>query len=587
MKRTNNGWLAAVAALAVLGCWHLGEVREGMLNCGDTWLSDNYLLLLAAALAGSGLCGWLFLRDARRGTWASGSGGSQGPSQNALAVRLARLGRRLKNHEWELTDLYPLTGIFLGMLYLMVLPPLSAPDEISHYISAYQLSSHMLGQPANSEDGHVLVRARDWVLEDVHADYAYEEENGYLIKKRQEGEDASVVLGSPLVEETYRILREMSQGRGRQALPGGEKADGEEMMAASAYPPVRTTPAAYIPQALGIALARVLGLDSLWLAYLGRFCNLLFFVAVTWLAMKRLPVGREVLFGVTLLPMTLHLSASFSYDAWIMAWIFYFTACCLHLAYKAERVKVQDVAALALIMALVGPCKIVYAVFMGLCLLIPVKKFGGWQKWFLSACCVLGAWMLVMFLVNGQTVSDYVTPETENYISWAEETGYSLGTLRDQPWRCLRLFVNTIAWQAEQYHLSMVGAYLGNLDPVLDVPYLLVVLFTACLLLLSLRKPGETLVLTGVKRLWIWFLCLSCIGAIMLSMLLAWTPIGSKVISGVQGRYFLPFLPVLLMALKNDALVLTRERNRKILYLMCCTDVYVALRLYSIVSMRL
>ena len=73
----------------------------------------------------------------------------------------------------------------------------------------------------------------------------------------------------------------------------------------------------------------------------------------------------------------------------------------------------------------------------------------------------------------------------------------------------------------------------------------------------------------------------------MLSMLLAWTPIGSKVISGVQGRYFLPFLPVLLMALKNDALVLTRERNRKILYLMCCTDVYVALRLYSIVSMRL
>ena len=131
-----------------------------------------------------------------------------------------------------------------------------------------------------------------------------------------------------------------------------------------------------------------------------------------------------------------------------MAWIFYFTACCLHLAYKAERVKVQDVAALALIMALVGPCKIVYAVFMGLCLLIPVKKFGGWQKWFLSACCVLGAWMLVMFLVNGQTVSDYVTPETENYISWAEETGYSLGTLRDQPWRCLRLFVNTIAWQS-------------------------------------------------------------------------------------------------------------------------------------------
>ena len=67
-----------------------------------------------------------------------------------------------------LEEIYPLAGLLLGLLYLFVLPPLSGPDEISHYISAYQLSSHMLGQPANSEDGHVLVRAQDWFLEDIY-----------------------------------------------------------------------------------------------------------------------------------------------------------------------------------------------------------------------------------------------------------------------------------------------------------------------------------------------------------------------------------------------------------------------------------
>ena len=61
----------------------------------------------------------------------------------------------------------------------------------------------------------------------------------------------------------------------------------------------------------------------------------------------------------------------------------------------------------------------------------------------------------------------------------------------------------------------------------------------------------------------------------------------SPVISGVQGRYFLPFLPVLLMAVKNRRLILTKDGNRSILYLMCCANGYVLLRLYATVALRL
>ena len=422
-------------------------------------------------------------------------------------------------------------------------------------------------------------------MEDIYGDYEYEVKDRYLTKKEQEDQKEAVVLGRPLKEAVYRLIHEKL----RENAPGEIQLEREALgeMAVSPYPPVVTTPAAYFPQALGVSLARILKLNSLWLAYMGRICNLLFFVAVTWLAMKRLPFGKEILFGAAVLPMTLHLSASFSYDVWIMAWIFYFTSYCLYLAYDANQVKIKDVAVLALVMALVGPCKMVYGVFMGLCLLIPVRKFGGWRNWLLSAGCVLGAWALVMVVINGQTVSTYVSPETENYIVWAEETGYTLGTLLHQPYQTLRIFFNTIMWQAEQYHLTMIGAYLGNLDPVLDVPYVLVMAFTAGLLYLAFRKPGEILVFTGGKRLWVWALCLSCIGATMLSMLLAWTPQGSQVISGVQGRYFLPFLPVLLMSFKNDTLILTRDGNRKVLYGMCCGAGYAALRIFAVVSMRL
>lgn len=549
MKKKTFSWLMGTIFLAALGWWHLNDVRLGVLECGDTWLVRDYLLLLAVALAGTALCGWLLL-------------GEQ------------------KKRPVKLEEIYFLAGTFLGVLYLLVLPPLSAPDEVSHYISAYQLSSHMLGQPSNSEDGHVLVRAKDWFLEDVYGEYVYDATENYLVRQElRDGSDEGTVIGEPLVEETYRLIHD--------TLQNGQVNGDMEGLAVSPYPPVVTTPAAFFPQAVGISLARLLKLDSLWLVYLGRIANLLFFVLMVGLAMKRLPFGKEVLFGVALLPMTLHLSASLSYDVWIMAWIFYFTACCLQLAFVADRVRGIDVAVLAAAMALAGPCKMIYAIFMGLCLLIPVRKFGSWKKWLLSGICVLGAWILVMVLVNRQTVSMYMLPETENIISWAEEPGYSPGTFRHQTLKCLQLIFNTIVWQGEHYHLTMIGAYLGNLDPVLDVPYVLVMLFTGCLISLSLRKPGEQLIMTKRSRLWIWVLCLGCAGAAMLSMMLAWTPLSAKVIQGVQGRYFLPFLPVLLMSLKNDTLVLTYERNRKTLYIMCCTNAYILLRLYGIVSMRL
>ena len=107
------------------------------------------------------------------------------------------------------------------------------------------------------------------------------------------------------------------------------------------------------------------------------------------------------------------------------------------------------------------------------------------------------------------------------------------------------------------------------------------------LLGLAFKKPGESARISGGCRVWVFTVCAGCMAAAMLSMLIAWTPLSSRVISGVQGRYFLPFLPVLLMALKNDIVILTKDKNRSILYLMCCLNGYVLLRLFSVVSMRI
>lgn len=283
--------------------------------------------------------------------------------------------------------------------------------------------------------------------------------------------------------------------------------------------------------------------------------------------------------------MTLHLAASFSYDVMIIALSGYFSAVCLDLAYKAEHVEVRDVAVLALVMAVMGPCKMVYGVIAGFCLLIPVRKFGGWGKWSLSAASVLGAFAAAMAVVNHRTVSLY-TQADQGYVAWAGETGYTFGQLLHSPLLVLKMCYNTLAWQGEQLYSGMIGGALGNMDAVLNTPYAVILGLTAILVMLALRKPGESIFIQWKGRLWIWFLCLVCLGALMFSMLLAWTPVSSNVINGVQGRYLLPLLPMFLLSLKNDKVVRTDWDDRGLLFAMSAMDIYVVLRLFSLVCLR-
>lgn len=526
-------WLGTSGAVMVLGLWHLLDVRAGVLETGDRFLYGWYGCLMIFALLVLAAVGYLFL------------------------VR----------RECRLERAFAAASMGIGLLYMVVLPPLSAPDEISHFISSYQLSSYMMGKTARAKDERVFIRAQDAFIEDL---------TGVMSEENMGNPDnvTAVVLGQKLEESTYRTIRER-----------GLKSTGEDGVVMSYQMPVRTTPLAYAPQALGITLGRLIGLGGLGLLFLGRLLNLMFFTAMGCLTIRRMPFGREVAAGVALLPMTMHLAASFSYDVMIMALSGYFTAVCLYLAYKADRVRVRDVVSLALVMAVMGPCKMVYGVIAGFCLLIPVKKFGGWGKWTLSAASVLGAFAAAMVLVNHRTVSLY-TQADQGYVAWAEETGYTFAQLFHSPLLVLKMCYNTLAWQGEQLYSGMIGGALGNMDAVLNTPYVVVLGLTAILVILALRKPGESIFIRWKARLWIWFLCLVCLGALMFSMLLAWTPVSSNVINGVQGRYLLPLLPVFLLSIKNDKVVRTDWDDRGLLFGMAAMDIYVILRIFSLVCLR-
>src|SRR5262249_11503532 len=70
----------------------------------------------------------------------------------------------------------------------------------------------------------------------------------------------------------------------------------------------------YLPQGVGIALARPAGFGPLGVFYAGRLANLLLAGLFVFAAVRTIPVFKVVLGTVTLLPMTVHQFASLSPD---------------------------------------------------------------------------------------------------------------------------------------------------------------------------------------------------------------------------------------------------------------------------------
>ena len=537
-----SGPMMAALLVAGLGGWHFLETRRGAAASGDFWLCDMYIGLFAAAGIFLALFGVLFLL----------------PDGIGLSLKLASWWKKVR---MECCALFAV--LFLGSMYMVVLPPLSAPDEIAHFASAYAISNQMLGMERTDEYGFVLIRKEDEFLQNV---------------EMVSGDEARTSLGRTLTEDTLQKIVD-------RATPLFVS-DEQKVMISSVNGQNHTTPVSYLAPAVGITLGRLLGVNCIVLAFMGRFSNLLFYAAMVYWAVKVLPFGKMVLFGVSGLPMALHLAASYSYDAFLMGMCFFFGSYCLYLAYAKPEVSWKDVLLLAVLAAAFGPCKMVYAVMMGFALLIPVKKFGNWKKWAISAAAVLAAFGAAMILVNRATITNYAV-STDTYVEWAAEPAYSFNWVIHNPVGFARVMYDSLVHLGDEWTLQLFGSNLGNLDPVLSVPFVVVLGMAVCLVILSFRNAGEALYMKGCQKFWICLLAFGCLLGLMGAMLIAWTPLSSPVVEGVQGRYLLPVIPFVFMCLKNDKVVRTVGRDEALVFYMCAMDCYVVLRLFSIVSLRL
>ena len=486
-------------------------------------------------------------------------------------------------------------GLACGLAFVRVTPALTAPDEYTHLAAAYEQASRWNGQTAADENGRLLVRACDAPYFGTRTGdigiFAYKQAEA-VIEQAQRSEPAD-----PLT-----VVSEAKAGQGSGS---------------------------YLPQALGIWLARARGADFYTMLRTGRICNLLLYLALAALAVALAPAGvRGLLACVAVLPMPLQLAGSLSPDASVLGTVFCYTALCLRLCGK--KAALWEKLLLVVLGGIVGPAKAIYLPVVLLCFVIPADNLAGPQEYvrgpfglrvcsgrlIQAATLVLagGLWLTANLgalayaardvsraaLAAGAAALAVMLVLVLRLYAWARTDARRLRRLRrglaaaaaaavlggvfalsrmgggldpdqllmtnpngDSIWTfslgyicrnlpaTAKLLLRTIPEQGALWLQGVLGTTLG--EPIvyrLDVSWLLGVGLVLALLAAALPVQGEQPPL-GRRAAWGMVGIILCVVAASLVVALNWTPINYQTLFGLQGRYWLPVLPLALVLCKR------------------------------------
>ena len=407
------------------------------------------------------------------------------------------------------------------LTFVFAIPPMSSPDEGHHFLSSYWLSDIVMGDASINDGSNFPVRS------DVVDMY----------------EGSSMAIGASQydrVTDSFRLLAD-SPSKEQVTLFGFNF--GSENIVAK------------IPSVLGIVIARIMNLGAYPLFYIGRLCSAFFFVACAVIAVSITPVGKAVFMGVSLLPMTLQLAGSYSYDCGIISFSLLLSAVLLHAILSEERMGAAEMASLVILAAIVTPFKVVYAPILLLLFLIPRRRFGSKKAAFLFRFAVVFAAICSLVLIRFASLASLVGTGADDLLDHrGAEVGtfYSLEDLLSDPMRTAAIFVRTLFDMGDFYVESMIGSLPGWLQENLRAPNLLIYAYLVCLLFSVQKTPADNMEIPKRLKLCIVVALFLTYLGVSLSMFIGWTFVTEVVIQGVQGRYFLPVLPLGLLVFRSE-----------------------------------
>jgi uncharacterized membrane protein len=471
-----------------------------------------------------------------------------------MAGYLKRIILYLKEVYSSPTKFFVIVTALFGSLFLLITPPLQAPDEQSHFVQAYRVSEGRLSVGSIAGNYPISIsKTLKTVLYDT--DIRFDSNQKYDLHRTKAA--LNIHLDESKREETKEL-------------------------AGTSYSPV-----VYLPQAIMIALGRGLDLSPILLIYLARLGNLIAWTLIVYLAIRLLPVGKWSMAAIAVLPMAAFQAAVVTTDSLSMGILFVYVAFVVRLVVQRHLVTNRQYVLLAIVATALAFTKLIMVVFLPIALLLIFRKRTTKTEpfnWRAAAklllviivpVLLLGSWMLLNKNESALQVPDGVNAaqQTKLMFTAPQKFSFALWNTYFYPW-------------SDSIVRSVIGTF-GWMDTPMSLLFVVAGYFSIAAALLANR--GDDLLRLSLMRkakLLLWSIGLIYFLGVNAAMYIYYSPVDFNIIIGVQGRYFLPlFALLILLTINNNQLRLKSGAYNLIiktlpLLLLSVSGLYLIIRYY-------
>lgn len=391
--------------------------------------------------------------------------------------------------------------VFFGTLSAFFIPPMFTFDERQHFFKALSVA-----------DGNLFFENHDKV------------EIPYGINKLPEVEAKNTYYS---IEEFKQFYHQFDQ------IEYHQKTTEEITSTASTYLFIP-----YIFSAIGIIIAKILGLNLLYYIWLARLANILAYSIMVYFAIKMIPRGKMLLSFLSLQPIFIYLGASLGFDSIMVGASMVGLAKIYQLRATQKKITPLEFILITLMFMFVIICKVSYAPILLFFFLLRKENFRSTVFRYVFYSMI----SLALFVTALYTYSYASGNDLNQWNVPGVDIDQQTATVLHHPFWFLGVlytYFTDNAFAFLQYSFSGVG-YLKGLNPFFTILSLLVLLFLSMFDISSKHSDNPLLYIDTKGKLLSYFSFICMLILTATALYISFTRVASLTVSGYQPRYVLP-----------------------------------------------
>lgn len=455
------------------------------------------------------------------------------------------------SEKWKEEHFFCIICLVVGICIFLFLSLNNTNDGSYHYQNSYWYANKLLGIE-EKEPNLINMRTDDAGIYQNSA-HIY---NGYL--------------STSYASEMYRIIKDFHWKSETKAY---EKVEFLKLTQSTIWD--------RLPGVISLAIGRLFNLGTYPCVWLARLLSLAAYIIIVMYAIKEIPVGKMALGFIAALPRCIYSAVTITYDSMINA--ISFLAIALFLKLILKELEKREKAVLLVVSFILGACK--GGIYLPLLLMgiLAFKKKNKQRNLFVfSTWMIAGISMLInyggsIFRYLGFSVSAGVNKAVEGTSAVtqtaavqtvaAQPSEIIVGSLNYDILYPLRSPVGYINLLCRTL-ISEIDNYMGNIiqgDPHIELifPGTLVFLFIALIMYSAIEDVNSKVDFKlSFKLVSFMIILIESIG--IMTVFLTVTRMDSEVLWGVNGRYFIPFLPLVFLLFSTPNLCIEQDTKKKL-----------------------